>query len=71
MMVIRKLSNMKPIVYFDKESAWVGDEGQIAYVQAQDHPNFPGDRYLRTSTVVKKFKDGSFETKNTLYKPKQ
>lgn len=41
---------------------------EIAYVYALDHPRL-GRQAVRTSEVLHKFDDGSFETLNTIYKP--
>lgn len=41
---------------------------EVAHVMAADHPIL-GRGVVRTSKVINKFEDGSFETMNTLYKP--
>lgn len=65
------MKSEKPVVHFETDSAFVGEVGQCAYVKAIGHPEFPSPYYVRTSSIVKVFKDGSFETRNTLYKPQQ
>ena len=64
-------SQNKPIVHFDGEPHfWIWHDGkaEVANVYALDHPRL-GRTGVRTSVVVKKFEDGSFETLNTLYVP--
>ena len=61
----------KPVVHFVGNvvfdtSMFEGHE--VAHVLAVDHYVW-GHDHVRTSTVLKKFDDGSFETRNTLYKP--
>ena len=60
----------KPVVHFKGEAEFhVHDSGStVARVFAVDHPYW-GAEVLRTSTVLKRFDDGSFETRNTIYKP--
>lgn len=41
---------------------------EVAHVQTLDHPVLGSGR-VRTSEVLKKFEDGSFETRNTMYVP--
>jgi hypothetical protein len=61
----------KPVVFytgtplFDTE-LFKGHE--VAHVRTVDHYVWGSDK-VRTSSVLKKFDDGSFETCNTLYKP--
>lgn len=61
----------KPIVYyindvrFDTEM-FPGYE--VAHVRTLNHYNWGNDK-VRTSVVLKKFPDGSFETMNTMYVP--
>lgn len=64
---------MKPVVHFIAEADFEpyyydGKTYEVAYVYALDHPKL-GKGPVRTSTIVEKFDDGSFETCNTLYKP--
>ena len=61
----------KPIVYFTgkptfSETLFPGHK--VAHVQALNHPYWGCDK-LRTSSVLYEFDDGSFETRNTIYKP--
>lgn len=59
----------KPIVRFLGEPIF--DEypqGTVAGVHAVDHPIL-GWQYVRTSLIVQKNDDGSFETLNTIYTP--
>lgn len=46
-------------------------EGSIAFITSANHPRFQGagEIELTTSTVLKKYDDGAFETKNTFYIP--
>lgn len=66
---------MKPTVqflgtveFFDYEVPETGDIVQFARVHGLDHPKL-GNCVIRTSRIVQKFEDGSFETLNTIYKP--
>jgi len=57
----------KIIEYFD----WNTNQnltGEIAYVNALNHPIWDEDK-VRTSLIKYKFDDGSFETLNTIYIP--
>lgn len=63
----------KPIVHFRGEVSfhygeWEGIEWQYARVWALDHPVL-GEGDVRTSQIIHRFEDGSFETRNTIYKP--
>lgn len=63
----------KPVVHFSGApyfENWGTKEVPItvAHVYALDHPRL-GRQHVRTSQVLHKFEDGSFETMNTLYKP--
>ena len=60
----------KKIVRFLVEPVFtkVGDRDEVASVYAVDHPRL-GMTSVRTSLVVKKNDDGSFETLNSLYVP--
>lgn len=40
---------------------------EVAHIYALNHPKL-GHGYVRTSMVIKKYKNGNFETLNTLYK---
>ena len=59
----------KPTVYFEGkvEYFYIGD-AEVASVMAVNHPYWGHDR-LRTSTVLTKFDNGGFETRNTIYLP--
>lgn len=66
---------MKPVVHFlgqvEFQPAYnvdTGDDTEVAHVYAVDHPRL-GKGVIRTSRIVKKFSDGSFETLNTVYRP--
>lgn len=65
---------MKKVVHFQGEvtfqpyETYEGETGEVAHVYALDHPRL-GRTRVRTSKVVQKFDDGSFETLNTMYKP--
>jgi hypothetical protein len=41
---------------------------EVAHVRTVNHPAWGSDK-VRTSSVLYKFDDGSFETRNTIYKP--
>lgn len=62
----------KPVVHFIGEpDYWMWDtKNEVAglYV-VLDHPRLGVCPNVRTSTVLKKFPDGSFETRNTMYVP--
>lgn len=66
-------STEKPVVHFSGRpnfETWqlTDREVEVAYVYALDHPRL-GRQPVRTSEVLHKFDDGSFETLNTIYKP--
>ena len=62
----------KPTVLFTGDPEFFNYHGQkgklVASVNALDHPVW-GENNVRTSLIVKKNLDGSFETLNTLYVP--
>lgn len=68
------LTNMiKPVVHYTGKAKFYeveADDGFVEYarVYGLDHPVL-GKADIRTSLVVKKHGDGSFETLNTLYRP--
>lgn len=68
------LTNMiKPVVHYIGKAIFYeveADDGFVEYarVYGVDHPILGKDN-IRTSLVVKKFSDGSFETLNTVYRP--
>lgn len=69
------MNTAKPIVHFRGDPhfymvPFFNREGdaEVASVFTLDHPNL-GCMPVRTSEVIKKFDDGSFETLNTIYKP--
>lgn len=64
---------VKPEVFFTGEARF--DIGmfpghEVAHVKTVDHYVW-GQDDVRTSSVIKKNDDGSFETLNTIYKPFQ
>jgi len=62
----------KPVVYFDSyPEFWMwNEENEVASLHlVYNHPHLGYTYNVRTSTVLKKFEDGSFETRNTMYKP--
>lgn len=66
-------NTQKPVVHFSGEphfETWQLESGlvEVAHVYSLDHPRL-GRQHVRTSRVVQKFDDGSFETLNTIYKP--
>lgn len=65
--------NQKPVVHFIGKplfETWELEAGpiEVAHVHGLDHPRI-GKGPIRTSRVLRKFADGSFETLNTNYKP--
>lgn len=61
----------KPVVYYTGSprfdtNMFPGNE--VAHVNTVNHYVWGSDK-VRTSRVLNKFDDGSFETLNTLYKP--
>lgn len=62
----------KPVVHFIGEPHyWMWDaKNEVAGLEVVlDHPRLGACPNVRTSTVLKKFPDGSFETRNTMYVP--
>lgn len=62
----------KPVVHFIGEPHyWMWDsKNEVAGLHfVLDHPWLGACPNVRTSTVLKKFPDGSFETRNTMYVP--
>jgi hypothetical protein len=62
----------KPVVYFlgkPEFFMWntIDEVARLPFVI--NHPLLGKCRDVRTSTVLAKFSDGSFETRNTVYKP--
>jgi hypothetical protein len=67
-----ELRAMKPVVYFTGvPHFWMWDsKNEVAGLdRVINHPNLGTIDDVRTSTVLNKFRDGSFETRNTVYKP--
>jgi hypothetical protein len=63
-----KVVNTKPVVEYTDVSFL----GARAFVEAEDHPNFPGKRFLKTSLILTcDFTTGEFETTNTIYRKKK
>jgi len=63
----------KPEVFFTGEARFdtkMFPGHEVAHVQAVNHYVW-GQEDVRTSSVIKKNDDGSFETLNTIYKPFQ
>ena len=64
----------KPVVYFTnceikelyRENIKVGE---TALIEVLDHPRFRVGEPVITSRVLHIFEDGSFETRNTIYRP--
>lgn len=67
-----KAPERKPVVFFTGQPRfieWAGKKDVIvASVYALNHPKL-GETQVRTSQVMDKFDDGSFETMNTMYIP--
>lgn len=62
---------MKPTVRYINKAEFVkvpNSKQEYAFVTALDHPVL-GYGEVRTSLIVKKMSDGSFETLNTVYVP--
>ena len=60
---------MKPVVQFKDDAEFISVEDfEYARVYAMNHPRL-GRGPVRTSIIVQKFDDGSFETLNTIYRP--
>jgi hypothetical protein len=66
--VVQFIGNPVFFDYYTQELQEELTENTVASVFAADHYVWGNDR-VRTSVVLKKFDDGSFETMNTLYKP--
>lgn len=70
-------SKTKPVVHYDNTKHSVIALGRSAVVLPVDHPNHLPDHqvsntvHVLTSRVIKIHHDGSFETENTIYKPKK
>lgn len=61
----------KPVVYYTGSVTFdtkMFPEHEVAHVRTVNHYVWGSDN-VRTSSVLNKFDDGSFETLNTLYKP--
>lgn len=61
----------KPVVYYTGNATFdtnMFPGHEVAHVIAVNHYVLGSDQ-VRTSSVLNKFDDGSFETMNTLYKP--
>lgn len=61
----------KPTVHFTGKPVWdtkMFPGYEVAHVKTIDHYTW-GRNEVRTSEVLTKFPDGSFETRNTLYVP--
>ena len=56
--------------YYTNDLEEVLTADTVARVQALDHPVWGCDS-VRTSVVLQKFSDGSFETMNTVYRPEK
>jgi len=71
MEVIDSTNMIKPVVHFVGKARF--DTGmfpgyEVAHVHTENHYVWGRDM-VRTSQVLKKFSDGSFETRNTIYRP--
>ena len=65
-------NRIKPVVYFmGQPHYWMWDaNNEVASLElVLDHPYLGDCPSVRTSTVLEKFSDGSFETRNTMYVP--
>ena len=62
---------MKPTVTFINDVVYytrMFEDCEVAHVQTVNHPTL-GATWVRTSKVLNKFEDGSFETVNHIYTP--
>lgn len=76
--IVEGTVKMKPVVHFIGEPLFFNyytyeleeelTKDTVARVNAVDHYVWGKDS-VRTSVVLKKFSDGSFETMNTVYRP--
>ena len=66
--VVRYTGEAKFFNYYTNELEEVLTKDTVAKVKALDHPVWGAD-IVRTSVVLQKFSDGSFETMNTVYRP--
>jgi len=67
----RPANYQKPVVFFEGDALFDTDmypNHEVAHVRTINHPVWGAD-VVRTSSIVYKFDDGSFETLNTIYKP--
>lgn len=67
-----ELRAMKPVVYFTGVPhfwMWNSKDEVAGLDRVINHPNLGTIEDVRTSKVLNKFRDGSFETRNTVYKP--
>lgn len=62
---------IKPVVYFASNVKNFIMLNMRAEVVALTHPNFPEETPVTTSRVIKVNEDGSFETRNTIYVPRE
>ena len=64
------MKSTKPIVHYDGEPMFVQvyNSDYYASVFALDHPKL-GRGWVRTSKVISRNSDGSFETRNSIYVP--
>lgn len=68
--VVRYTGEAKFFNYYTNEAEDELTDDTVAKVTALDHPVWGAD-IVRTSVVLKKFSDGSFETMNTVYRPEK
>jgi hypothetical protein len=64
--------NEKPVAYYmGQPEFWMWNENSevASLLFVINHPVLGKCSNVRTSTVLQKFFDGSFETRNTMYKP--
>lgn len=61
----------KPVVKYRPSKSDVIMVGHPAYIHPVNHTSnlVSNTKFVFTSTVVERFSDGQFETKNTLYQP--
>jgi hypothetical protein len=65
---VRFIGNAVFFNYYTNEKEDELTKDTVARVSAVDHPIWGKDT-VRTSVVLQKFSDGSFETMNTVYRP--
>lgn len=64
------MPSSKPVIFFDPKYSQEPVMGQCCHVTlTSKHPKLPHTDYVITSGVKFIYKDGSFRTHNSIYKP--